>query len=334
MSKRTSLHAGTLPYWTDSASLPAFPRIARDAEVDVVVVGGGITGLTAAYSARKHRPDGRRARTRQVRADRYRPYHRAPDDGDGRAADASWRAGSDGPRPGGLGRGTRRDRTDRFHLRDHEIDCAFEWVDGYLHAPRRRDGRQPRRSRSKKPRSRAISGFDAAFVRDVPICGEPGYPVRGSGALSPAQVSGGPRPGDPCGGRAHLRAQRGRRVLQGTARRQSQRLHADAATTSSSRPTIRSSGVAGMASATLFQTKLALYTSYVVAGRVPRGTVPDALFWDTADPYHYLRIEPHRDARPGHLRRRGSQDGTGLGHRRVLRASGARPRDQMLPRFE
>jgi Rieske Fe-S protein len=28
----------------------------------------------------------------------------------------------------------------------------------------------------------------------------------------------------------------------------------------------------------------------VVAGTVPRDTVSDALFWDTADPYHYLRI--------------------------------------------
>ena len=54
-------------------------------------------------------------------------------------------------------------------------------------------------------------------------------------------------------------------------------------------------GLSSIAEATLFQTKLALYTSYVIGGRVPRGEVPDALFWDTADPYHYLRIEPHRD---------------------------------------
>jgi glycine/D-amino acid oxidase-like deaminating enzyme len=43
-------------------------------------------------------------------------------------------------------------------------------------------------------------------------------------------------------------------------------------------------GFGGMAGATLFQTKLALYTSYVIAGRVARGVVPDALWWDTADP--------------------------------------------------
>jgi Rieske Fe-S protein len=54
-------------------------------------------------------------------------------------------------------------------------------------------------------------------------------------------------------------------------------------------------GVASGMSATLFQTKLALYTSYVIAGRFPRGSVPDALFWDTSDPYHYLRLEPHVD---------------------------------------
>src|SRR5204863_9929885 len=44
-------------------------------------------------------------------------------------------------------------------------------------------------------------------------------------------------------------------------------------------------------SATLFQSKLALYTSYVLGARLPRGLVPESLFWDTTDPYYYLRIE-------------------------------------------
>ena len=35
-------------------------------------------------------------------------------------------------------------------------------------------------------------------------------------------------------------------------------------------------GLGGFAGATLFRTKLALYTSYVIAGRVSRGAVPDA----------------------------------------------------------
>ena len=41
-------HSDTTPYWMD-ASLPRFPKLGRNARVDVVVVGGGITGLTAAY---------------------------------------------------------------------------------------------------------------------------------------------------------------------------------------------------------------------------------------------------------------------------------------------
>src|ERR1019366_5695915 len=44
----------------------------------------------------------------------------------------------------------------------------------------------------------------------------------------------------------------------------------------------------------LFKTKRSLCSSYVVAVRTPSGDVPDALFWDTGDPYHYVRIEPHR----------------------------------------
>ena len=54
-------------------------------------------------------------------------------------------------------------------------------------------------------------------------------------------------------------------------------------------------GKTNIASATLLQTKLYLYTSYVLGGRVKKGTIPDALFWDTASPYHYLRLDPHRD---------------------------------------
>jgi len=39
-------------------------------------------------------------------------------------------------------------------------------------------------------------------------------------------------------------------------------------------------------------TKQAPYRSYVIAGKVPRGSVFDALYWDTLDPYHYVRLQP------------------------------------------
>jgi glycine/D-amino acid oxidase-like deaminating enzyme/nitrite reductase/ring-hydroxylating ferredoxin subunit len=38
-------------------------------------------------------------------------------------------------------------------------------------------------------------------------------------------------------------------------------------------------------------TKQAPYRSYVIAARVPAGSVPHVLLWDTPDPYHYVRLQ-------------------------------------------
>ena len=38
-----------------------------------------------------------------------------------------------------------------------------------------------------------------------------------------------------------------------------------------------------------YHTKQAAYRTFVVAARAPRAPLPDALFWDAASPYHYLR---------------------------------------------
>src|SRR5258705_7542645 len=54
-------------------------------------------------------------------------------------------------------------------------------------------------------------------------------------------------------------------------------------------------GLASVVDATLLQTILSLYTSYAISGRLPSDTVPEGLFWDTREPYDYLRIDRHRD---------------------------------------
>jgi Rieske Fe-S protein len=54
-------------------------------------------------------------------------------------------------------------------------------------------------------------------------------------------------------------------------------------------------GKASLVPAALFQSKLAAYSSYVVGGWVPRGTVHEALYWDTGDPYNYLRVDRRHD---------------------------------------
>jgi glycine/D-amino acid oxidase-like deaminating enzyme/nitrite reductase/ring-hydroxylating ferredoxin subunit len=46
-------------------------------------------------------------------------------------------------------------------------------------------------------------------------------------------------------------------------------------------------------------TKQAPYVTYVIGVRVPEGSVPRALFWDTPDPYHYLRIQSAAEDKAG-----------------------------------
>jgi len=44
-------------------------------------------------------------------------------------------------------------------------------------------------------------------------------------------------------------------------------------------------------------TKMAPYRTFVVAFAVPKGAIVDALYWDTPDPYHYVRLQPLDDTR-------------------------------------
>lgn len=43
-------------------------------------------------------------------------------------------------------------------------------------------------------------------------------------------------------------------------------------------------------------TKQVAYRTYMIGARIPRGSVPNALYWDTGWPYHYVRIESTADA--------------------------------------
>ena len=54
-------------------------------------------------------------------------------------------------------------------------------------------------------------------------------------------------------------------------------------------------------------TKQASYRSYVIAAAIPKGSVKDALYWDTADPYHYVRLEKSKGGK-GELLLVGGED--------------------------
>jgi glycine/D-amino acid oxidase-like deaminating enzyme/nitrite reductase/ring-hydroxylating ferredoxin subunit len=294
MTIRTDARTGTTPFWIDSTAMPRFPRLDRNLTVDVLVIGGGITGLTTAYllngaglsvalleRARCAEIDTGHTSAHLTMVTDLRLTELAKSFGRDHAQ-AVWDAG--------LAAIAQIDDI----VRDEAIDCAFEWVPGYLHAALGEGSKSDRSQFEEEAATATDLGFDAEVVDSVPLVGRVGIRYADQARFHP------------------------RRYLAGVARALSERggqiFEQSAADEFSDKPlTVKSNGHTidcgyvviathtplvgntGIASATLFQTKLALYSSYVVGGRVAKGSVPDALLWDTADPYHYFRIEPHRD---------------------------------------
>jgi len=58
----------------------------------------------------------------------------------------------------------------------------------------------------------------------------------------------------------------------------------------------------------VIHTKQAPYTTYVIAAPVPAGSVPHGLYWDTLDPYHYVRLQRLPDDRRHELLIVGGED--------------------------
>lgn len=281
--------------------MPRFAAIDTDEQCDVLVVGGGVTGLTAAYllsAAGKSVVVLERGRLAQIDTGHTSAHLTMVTDKRltelvthfGRDhAQAAWDAG--------LAAIAQIDEI----VREQQIACDFAWIPGYMHAPigqARQAGRAEEAGRAEQFEEEAKTaqdlGFDAALVAEVPFVGGPGVRFEDQAHFHPRKY---------LAGIARVLSDRGVRIFE----------HSEAGEFVDSPLAVKVNdctvacgnivlathtplmGIKGIVDAALFQTKLALYTSYVVAGRTDRGTVPDALFWDTADPYQFLRIEPHRD---------------------------------------
>ena len=49
----------------------------------------------------------------------------------------------------------------------------------------------------------------------------------------------------------------------------------------------------------VIHTKQAAYQTYAIGAAVPVGTVPKALYWDSGDPFHYVRVQSSKPGRSG-----------------------------------
>jgi glycine/D-amino acid oxidase-like deaminating enzyme/nitrite reductase/ring-hydroxylating ferredoxin subunit len=291
MSKAVELD--TQSYWEDSASVSRYPALDKNLTVDAVIIGAGITGLTAAYLLKRSGQkvaviDRRRCGgvdsglttahltcvTDTLLSDLVKHFGRDH-------AWAAWDAGL-----------AAIDQIDRI-VRREDIDCEWSWIPGYLHAPIGASG-DALVPLEDEARIAADLGFEARFVESVPFAGTPGIEFGGQAKFHPRKY---------LAALARLVDGGGSHIFEHT---ESQEIKENPLSVSAGGHTLTCGfvviathtplmGKTSMASALALQTKLYLYTSYVLGGRLPKGTVPEGSYWDTADPYHYLRIDPHRD---------------------------------------
>jgi glycine/D-amino acid oxidase-like deaminating enzyme/nitrite reductase/ring-hydroxylating ferredoxin subunit len=292
MTMPTKMHT-TTPYWSASATFTRFPKLAQDVVADVVIVGGGVTGLSAAYLLAKA---GKRVvvleRDRCAGVDTGHTSAHLTMVTDVRLGELVKRFGRNHAQAvwdAGLAAIAMIDEV----VREHAIDAGFEWINGYLHAPPDDDAGHSSEALREDAELASDLGFDAEYVETVPLIDRCGIRFTDQARIQPrAYLAGVANAIVALGGRIYEHSSadefcdspRAVKVAGHTAR-------CEDLVIATHNPLV---GLSGLAGATLFQTKLALYTSYVIAGRAPKG-VPDALWWDTDDPYHYLRVEPHRD---------------------------------------
>jgi glycine/D-amino acid oxidase-like deaminating enzyme/nitrite reductase/ring-hydroxylating ferredoxin subunit len=276
----------TRSIWMSETALETPARLERDVEADIVVVGAGIAGLTTAYQlARAGRAvvvldkgpiaGGMTARTTAHLANEI----------DDRCAELIRLRGVEAARHAVEAHGAAIDFIEELQERE-AIECDFTRVEAYLVAA------------SDDDTSILDQELDAATrlglaVERVPRAPFPSGPARPAlrfqrqARFQPLQYANGlaaaiRREGGrffgarvtsfAIGDRVTLATEAGARVL------------ADAVVVATNAP---------INDRVVTHTKQAPYRTYVIAARLPGDDLPDALYWDTADPYHYVRR--HRD---------------------------------------
>ena len=279
----------TTSFWME-LSLPDHPPLAEDCATEVCIVGAGIAGLSTAYHlAREGRRvvvlddgaigSGETGRTTSHLSNAFDDrYHRVES-----------RHGEEISRLVAQSHTAAIDRIEAI-VRDEGIECDFRRVDGYLFSP----PEAPADELEKELRAAHRAGLSEVSRVDAP----PGatQPL-GPALLFPRQ--GQIHPLAYLAGLAQRIVSLGGRIHCGTHVSEIQDGNPVCTRTQDGR--IVSAAAAVVATNTpinnrfIIHTKQAPYRTYVVGLRVAKGSMPWAQWWDTLDPYHYVRIAGHLD---------------------------------------
>jgi len=288
----------TTSIWQGTFEVPQFPKLEKSASTDVCVIGAGIAGLSVAYHlAREGKKvivvddgpigGGESGRTTAHLAD-------AMDD---RIYRLEHVHGARGARLIVESHGAAINRIQQI-VQLESIDCDFERLDGYLMSGRPGESDELKREAEAAERA-GIS--DIALVDRAPIAGfESGtalrFPSQGQFHVLKYLVGVANSIVEKYGGKIYCDTH-----VEGVEGGDSCKIKIQGG------EQITAQCVAVCTNASIsdyVQThmKMEAMRTYVIAAAVPRGSVDKALYWDTEDPYHYVRLQGLDEPYPGVLK--------------------------------
>lgn len=288
--------------WDLTAEVPVPAPLSQDESADVCVIGAGMAGLSTAYELVLAGRDvlvlddgpiggGETGRTTAHIATSFDDYYHEVERVHGE--EAARRLGE-----------SFRVAVDRIEaiVQAERIDCDFQRVDGWWFAPGARDAQGAEDSPSgREALERELDSVRRAGFPDVELTTS--WPLAGvMKGEAPAAVLRFPRQARfhalrYLAGLAKAITARGGRIRTGAHAVRVEdakgdepcRVHVEGGLTATARDVVVATNTP-FNDRVAMHTKQAPYRTYVVAARVNRGAVPDGLYWDTLDPYHYVRL--------------------------------------------